>query len=372
MAYDGRFTSIKPVIESVYRDSGAEEINFEVAIEDAAELVGLMGIPYTYIDKQTNGIDGVGADIITVEDYRAFLPNDLAYLINMRKVTLDGNRAIAYSEEMIESNSLTHYDRLENLPDPDYVYPIANSPINDFAGNSFKTTLAGATFRVYEPVKFSGTVFGGVNTTDTYYIKSIINPTEFTVSKIQNGSTLVLIAATGSMTVTNQTSGQTLIVTETTIQDDSTLITTGGTVNGERLIGNRLSPYTYKINNGAIFTSFEKGFINMQYKAYPIDSEGFLMVPDDEKFRAALKYHIMYKLDFRRWRSNPASPGLKALLNDSEQRRDFYVGAARNKAHIPSIDGMEAIKNQWLRSIPKINHHSDGFASMNKIERRNF
>ena len=52
MAYDGRFTSIKPVIESVYRDSGAEEINFEVAIEDAAELVGLMGIPYTYIDKQ--------------------------------------------------------------------------------------------------------------------------------------------------------------------------------------------------------------------------------------------------------------------------------------------------------------------------------
>lgn len=372
MAYDGRFTSIKPVIESVYRDSGAEEINFEVAIEDAAELVGLLGIPYTYIDKQTNGIANVGADIITVEDYRAFLPNDLAYLINMRKVILDGNHAIAYSEEMIESNSLTHYDRLENLPDPDYVYPVANSPINDFAGNSFKTTLPGITFRIYEPVKFSGTVFGGVNTTDTYYIKSVINDKEFTVSKTQNGSTLVLIASTGTMTVTNQTSGQSLIVTETTIQDDGTLITTSGVVNGERLIGNRLSPYTYKINNGVIFTSFEKGFINMQYKAYPIDSEGFLMVPDDEKFRAALKYHIMYKLDFRRWRSNPASPGLKALLNDSEQRRDFYVGAARNKAHIPSIDGMEAIKNQWLRSIPKINHHSDGFASMNKIERRNF
>ena len=39
MAYDGRFTSIKPVIESVYRDSGVEEINFETAIEDAAERI---------------------------------------------------------------------------------------------------------------------------------------------------------------------------------------------------------------------------------------------------------------------------------------------------------------------------------------------
>lgn len=372
MAYDGRFTSIKPVIESVYRDSGIEELNFETAIEDAAELVGLLGIPYTYIDKQTNGIANVGADIITVEDYRAFLPTDMAYLINMRKVMLDGNHAISYSEEMMESSSLTHYDRLENLPDPDYVYPVANSPINDYAGNSFKTTLAGTTFLIYEPVKFSGTVFGGVNTTDTYYIKTIISTTEFTVSTVQNGSTLVLTAATGTMTVTNQTTSQALTVTETTIQDDFTIMTSSGVVNGERIIGNRLSPYTYKINNGVIFTSFENGYINMQYKAYPIDSEGFLMIPDDEKFRVALKYHIMYKLDFRRWRSNPASSGLKALLNDSEQRRDFYVGAARNKAHIPSIDGMEKLKNQWLRSIPKINEHSNGFASLGKAERRNF
>ena len=168
MAYDGRFTSIKPVIESVYRDSGAEEINFEVAIEDAAELVGLLGIPYTYIDKQTNGISGVGSDLITVEDYRAYLPNDLAYLVGMRKVTLDGNHSIVYSEEMIESSSLTHYDRLENLPYIGYVYPISNSPINDYAGNSFKTTLSGITFKIYEPIQFSGNEFGGVNTTDTY------------------------------------------------------------------------------------------------------------------------------------------------------------------------------------------------------------
>ena len=49
MAYNNKFISLKSIIESVYRDSGIDEINYETALEDAAEMVGLIGIPYTYI-----------------------------------------------------------------------------------------------------------------------------------------------------------------------------------------------------------------------------------------------------------------------------------------------------------------------------------
>ena len=282
MAYDGRFTSIKPIIEAVYRDAGIEEINFETALEDTAELIGLLGIPHAYVDKNTNGTD---APILQVIDYRAYLPTDLAYLIAIQKITLNGNNQIIRSEEMIEDPSIFFYDRLDTLPEPNYIYPVADHPLNE-------------------------------------------------------------------------------------LNEDDELESEDGVVTGVTIPVVRMSPYRYKVNNGVVFTDFKEGFINIAYKAYPVDNEGFLMIPDDEKLRAAVKYHLIYKIDYRAWRVNPASPGMKALLNDSEQRRDFYAGAARNKSHIPNVSKMESIKNRWLSLIPRINEHRNGFRTLNNQERR--
>jgi hypothetical protein len=54
-----------------------------------------------------------------------------------------------------------------------------------------------------------------------------------------------------------------------------------------------------------------------------------------------------------------------------EQERDWYIGAAQTRGHMPSVDMMESIKNNILRLIPKINQHSDGFASSGSQEQRN-
>lgn len=333
MAYESRFTSIKPIIESVYRDSGVEEINFETAVEDAGELIGLLGVPYTYIDKSTNGDDGLsgaydtlaslqtayptGADgiflvnadnhlymwngsawgdtgayvpqnpLLQVINYRAYLPDDVAYIVGLKKVSIDGNNKVSGYVEMVEDSGLFFYDKLSVPPEPNWVWPVANHPLN-------------------------------------------------------------------------------------TVDDEDELTTSDGVVAGTVQPPYRARPHSYKINNNVIFTDFETGYIVMSYKAYPIDSDGFLMVPDDEKLKAAIKYHLIYKLDYRAWRANPASPGLKALLNDSEQQRNFYVAAARNKSHIPTIDKMESIKNNWLRLIPKINEHRNGFSTMNIQEKRRY
>lgn len=368
MAYESRFISLKPIIESVYRDSGIEEINFETALEDAGELIGLLGVPYTYVDKNTNGTD---APLLQVIDYRAYLPEDVAYILALRKITLDGNNRIKTSEEMIEDPSMFFYDKKEILPAPNYVYPVSDHPLIDLTGNSFRTTNTDATFTVNTPVRFSGTIFGGISLNTTYYIKTVVNAYEFTVSEMIGGPTKPLTAATGAMAVTNQDTSTSLVVIETTDEGDD-IVVADGVVTGVSLPIYGQAPHGYKINNNVIFTSFENGYINLAYKAYPTDDDGFLMVPDDEKLRAAIKYHLIYKIDFRRWRANPASPGMKALLNDSEQRRDFYVGAARNKAHIPTYDKMESIKNRWIGLIPRINEHMNGFTSLNKREKRKY
>lgn len=283
MAYDNKFISLKAIIESVYRDSGIDEINFETALEDAAELIGLMGVPYTYIDKAT---DGVIAPVTQVINYRAMLPNDTAYIVGMRRIILDSNNVIIHSDPMIESSNIYQYSQMNEATSvSNFVSPTASAPIMGF-------------------------------------------------------------------------------------DEEGNFVANDGQIIGNSPVGQKTTPYSYRINNNIIYTDFKEGYIDIIYKAFPTDEEGFLMIPDDEKLRTAVKYHLIYKIDYRRWRAFPDKPSLKALLNDSETRRDFYVGAARNKAHIPSIDKMEAIKNRMLRSIPKINEHMNGFKSLNTQERR--
>ena len=169
--------------------------------------------------------------------------------------------------------------------------------------------------------------------------------------------------------------GSDLFVSETNypineVNEYDELGTSDGVIVGDSNIIRDSNVYTYKVQNNYIFTNFKDGYIQAVYTGYALDNEGLPMIPDDEKFKNALKYEIVYKLDWKKWRANPASPGMKALVNDSEQRRDWYVGAAITKSRIPTMGQMESIKNQWLRTIPRLREHGNGFATNNRLENR--
>ena len=53
-----------------------------------------------------------------------------------------------------------------------------------------------AGFSVGRPVVFTGTLFGGINAGTTYYVKTILNSTTFTITSSQNGPTYSLSTAT--------------------------------------------------------------------------------------------------------------------------------------------------------------------------------
>ena len=57
-------------------------------------------------------------------------------------------------------------------------------------------------FTIGRPIVFTGTTFGGIINGETYYIKTIISNTTFTISETQYGTVLSLTSASGSMTVT--------------------------------------------------------------------------------------------------------------------------------------------------------------------------
>jgi hypothetical protein len=130
---------------------------------------------------------------------------------------------------------------------------------------------------------------------------------------------------------------------------------------------NCVSDMTYSVNDDYIFVNFEEGKVLMAYKGMPVDDRGFPKIPDDIKFREAVAAHMKWRLGFIQWMNGKLQQGAYQKL---EQDRDWYIGAAQTRDKMPSIDMAESLKNQWLRLIPKINQHKDGFKTVGKAENR--
>lgn len=127
------------------------------------------------------------------------------------------------------------------------------------------------------------------------------------------------------------------------------------------------SDLTYKVNDNYLFPNFETGFVLLSYKGIPTDDDGYPRIPDDIKFKEAVSAHIKWKLDFIALRQGKISQGIYQI---STQERDWYIGAAQTRANMPSVDMAESIKNNFVRMIPKINQHADGFKGAGGAEQR--
>ena len=286
MAYNGKVIGIQRVIEKAFRNAGLEKIDWEAAIEWTGELMGNLGVPYTYIDMTTNGLDDM-PDPIEVVDYRATLPTDLVTLKSIRKVELDDDGFPETYAPMVESQDVFHLTQIDQEEN---------------------------TTTYYDPI----VLVTEVNTDEDGYPEADYVYYESDVSYSEDP----------------------------------------------------IESYTYKVQGGVIFTNFQEGYVEVSYKGYPIDSDGYPLIPEDPKFVKALEYYIISMIDWKRWRANPQNPGLKAIANDSEQRYLWAAGAARNKAHIPTYDRMESLKRMWLRSIDRVNEHATGWRTTTEGEQR--
>lgn len=124
---------------------------------------------------------------------------------------------------------------------------------------------------------------------------------------------------------------------------------------------------TYTVNDDFINPSFDTGFLLISFNSIALDKEGNVLIPDDVKFKNAVSYHIQEKVAFKMLIGGKIQGDVYQIIS---KNRDYYIGAANSRGNMPSIDQMETIKNDWLRLIPKLNHHADNFISLGIEEQR--
>lgn len=128
--------------------------------------------------------------------------------------------------------------------------------------------------------------------------------------------------------------------------------------------------YSYRLNNNYIFPDFKTGLVEMAYIAFPVDSDGYPMIPDDTRYITAAVYFIGENIAFGLWLQNKMSDKKYEKI---ERDRDWYIGSAGNSARNMNADERQSFINQVLRMIPQTNEYDYGNKYMGvKQHLRNF
>lgn len=127
------------------------------------------------------------------------------------------------------------------------------------------------------------------------------------------------------------------------------------------------SDYTYQLNNNYIFCNFEEGEVELAYIAFPIDDKGYPMIPDDEKFIRACSDYVAERIAHKMYLGGEFDKNKYDLV---VQDKCWSMAAAQTRSSMLSLDQMETLKNSILRTIPKINEHSNGFYYSGQQEQR--
>jgi hypothetical protein len=121
----------------------------------------------------------------------------------------------------------------------------------------------------------------------------------------------------------------------------------------------------YYVNDNYIFTNTEEMSVEISYKAFVTDANGYPEIPDDERYIRAVVAYCEYVLGRKMYLQDKLSEKKYLML---EQDWLFYVNSAAVSAHIPNVDQAESLKNQLQRMIGFAHHHATGFAYRNTPE----
>lgn len=124
--------------------------------------------------------------------------------------------------------------------------------------------------------------------------------------------------------------------------------------------------FTYKIQNGIIFTSMSDGCIQIGYKAIATDEEGYPLVPDNQKVQLALEYYILSRYLEPLWMMGKITDKAFEYI---QQKRYFYVPSAYTSLTMPGIDKMESMMNAINRLIINTTAHQNKFKKLGEKER---
>lgn len=125
---------------------------------------------------------------------------------------------------------------------------------------------------------------------------------------------------------------------------------------------------TYKLQGNFIYTSIKEGKIEIAYRSFQTDCNGFPMLPDNSSFILALEYYIKKKYFTILFDMSKIS---QQVYNQACQDYAWYVGQAQSDLIRPSIDQMESITAMWNTLVPRMSDHSNAFVNSGSMEKIN-
>lgn len=373
MALNKKYISFQSIVESVYRRAGYNTVDWAEAIEIIGETIRLIGVLPAYKNVTTNGV-GDNPIPLEVEDYKVALPTTLITLEGIRKIVLVEQDDGEGGTDLVISSFAPMYETT------DIFYKSIREQWNDgITSGSYDYSE----FKQQDTITLTG-AGGTASITGTGDLTKTVTFTSDLETSAENFVTdfasdylsenVVLTSSGDDLIFTSYVSGTsftTPIITNLTGDLDGTV--SSSTYSDPVIVYgpsyNRLGEYDYqyKIDDDYIYTNFETGFIELSYKAFVTDDHGFPKIPDDQKYIEAIKWSIIEQLDYKKWRVGEITD---KVYTKSEQNRDWYIAAARNKANIPSMQKMESLKNMFLRSIQKTDEYATYFKYSNIPEKR--
>lgn len=124
--------------------------------------------------------------------------------------------------------------------------------------------------------------------------------------------------------------------------------------------------FTYRLQGNIIFTSIKCGTIEIAYRSFEVDHDGFPMIPDSSPFIQALELYIKKKHFTVLFDQGKVTP---QVYNNVCQEYAWYVGQAQSDLVRPTMDQMQSFTNMFNTLVPRTNEHSRGFINTGTKEK---
>lgn len=116
--------------------------------------------------------------------------------------------------------------------------------------------------------------------------------------------------------------------------------------------------HTYKIQGRMIYTSVRETVLEIAYRAFAIDDEGYPLIPDNPVFLRGLEAYIKkkcfeYLLDEGKIPMN--------VMERTDREYAWAVGAAQSEFSRLSLDEAESLFNSFKSLLPRTHEHWKGF-----------
>lgn len=124
---------------------------------------------------------------------------------------------------------------------------------------------------------------------------------------------------------------------------------------------------TFDINNNYLTLSVQEGTVCMSYWAFPLDENGYPLIPDVAKYRLALAKYLTKKIDWILYRKGDIN---RDIYEKSENDCNWYMGSISTALKVPDQIEMEVFKNMAVRLRPVVNNELNQFGTLGTPERR--